>query len=127
MKEQRQPMSGSDACVAMHAALRKCCDSPITSLVYNLVHVIDVTPAKFDPWRLFGALVADALNKGRLPCDAVGEASETLDKAWHAVVRECPDTRPPDNARPCLYALKSAFRLFSDEDFGAMAAFLDAS
>ena len=48
----KNDLTAYDACVFMHTALRKCCDSKATSAAYNLVHVIGHLnlPEALNPW-----------------------------------------------------------------------------
>lgn len=122
----KQEMSGNDACIAMHAALRKCCDSPQTSALYNIVHVIQVRP-RYCPWRLFGSLVAAGLadRKGPIPpMDVVKDSVGKLEDAWLEIVRQDDRALVPDDARPALYAILSIMKLMTEDDWGGMASFL---
>jgi hypothetical protein len=128
-------ITGGDACVCMHTALRKACDSKITSAVYNLVHLVDVEPAKYDPWRFLGQLVADRLNEGEKPVEALKNAHAELEdkflalvlpESWnksHARERSRND-EPPAEARTWMYALSCAMHCFSKNDWNGMAAYL---
>ncbi len=135
-KKKREPLEGNDACIAMHTALRKCCDSPITSAAYNLVHLVcgmDFGSDEQDPWRIYGRLVADSINgvyerKEKLlnpyiPCKL---NIEKLEDAFHELqVRlRKNDARLPDNAREALYALTGVFKCFDTEDWQGMASYL---
>lgn len=124
---KRQRIQGSDACVMMHAALRKVCDSKITSSVYNMVHLIGVKPDEFDPWRFFGQLVADQLNLHvKKPVEALKTAhTEFEDKVLNALHEaKTKGVEPPAEARTWLYALSCAMACFSANDWAGMAAYL---
>ena len=122
----REPITGSDACVMMHTALRKVCDSKITSSVYNMIHLIDVKPERFDTWRLLGQLVADRLAKGEKPVEALRRAHRELENALHerVVAARRGTEEAPSNATTWLYALSCAMHCFSKEDWEGMASYL---
>jgi hypothetical protein len=113
--------------VLPHAPRSECCDSPVTSAAYNLVHLIDVKPKRFDAWVLYGQLVVEALQAGTKPADAVSRSATALDNAFFdRVVKPAHDENKklPDQAQTILYALYCTLRCFSDEDFDGMAAYL---
>ena len=74
----------NDVCIAMHTALRKYCDSDITSAIYNLIHLIhDMKPRKLNAWLILGELVADRLNSQEYTnTEAVYYAIERLCLVW---------------------------------------------
>jgi hypothetical protein len=123
---QKTEMDGSYACEAMHTALRKCCDSKITSAVYNIIRLIDVAPVRFDAWRMLGALVAKKVNQGHTPLDALRTSHAELEASFYAVVRQAHDKaeRVPTEAHSSLYALSCAMACFKKEDWQGMAAYL---
>ncbi len=114
----------------MHTALRKVCDSKITSSVYNMVHLVEVKPEKYDPWRYLGQLVADRLNKGEKPVSALKAAHAELEDKfldlWLEGRRKDYDQpcEPPDDARLWMHALSCAMHCFSPEDWEGMASYL---
>ncbi len=137
MKKQKTklpPLEGADVCGMMHTALRKIADSHATSAAYNLVHLICETrfsPRKFDPWRVYGDLVAKSIDE----CTARGEklvnpyimcklAAEALPDAVFRLEDRKQDEKMPSNARCAMYALQSVFRCFDEEDWTAMASYL---
>jgi len=139
---ESENIEGNDACVMMHTALRKCCDSKITSAAYNVIHLLcemDFKPYKFHPWRVYGALVAErmaspplkpGLAKGlKLDCGAsiLKRAATDLDDRFHAVLREAKEKREtvPDNCRSALHALTCVLACFDDKDWCGMAAYLE--
>jgi len=123
-KKKREPMTGSDACVCMHTALRKCCDSKITSCVYNLVHLVDVEPERFDPWRFLGQLVAARVNKGQKPEDALMDAHVEFEDKFLDSLDGDKHGGLPREATAWMYALSCAMHCFSTRDFQGMAAYL---
>lgn len=131
-KKEEAKMSGADACVLMHTALRKSCDSPITSAAYNLIHMIEEPhiPREHNPWIMFGELVAAAVNAGEDPTKALGRLvhGRKLEDAWGAKYYGPPGRgeRPkaPDIARVAMYALSCTFRCFTKQDFEGMAVHL---
>jgi len=124
--DKPEAMEGNDACMLMHTALRKCCDSKITSSVYNLIHLIDLKPEKYDPWRMLGQLVADRLSKGEDPTLALKAAHAELEDKFLDLW--CDDKQKganlPDDARTWLYALSCAMHCFGARDWEGMASFL---
>ncbi len=127
--EATEKLTGADACVCMHTALRKCCDSKITSAAYNLIHMINFKPDKFDPWRFFGGLVAERVNHGEKPASAVQAAIDELsdrflDQLDSKENRALPRAELPDGALNALYALRCIFQCFSKGDITAVAAYL---
>lgn len=141
-KTEEVEVQGNDACVMMHTALRKCCDSKITSAAYNVIHLLcemDFKPHKFSPWRMYGTLVAERLkappsNPG-LPkglkltrgASICKRAVADLDDRFVAVLREAKEKREviPDNCRSALYALLCVLECFDDKDWIGMAAYLE--
>lgn len=127
-----EPLRGLDACIAMHTALRKCCDGPATSAAYNLIHLFG--GLSYDeavcPWRHYGEEVAALVNRG-VACDrACFEAADMLTHSWHEKVskpRKDAGQRIDDNAVTACHALKASFRLFDDADWRGMASYLDES
>jgi hypothetical protein len=125
--KKKEPMTGSDACVYMHTALRKACDSKITSSVYNMVHLVKVEPHKYDPWRFFGQLVADRLNNGEKPWSAVVGAHAELENKFLDLLYPDVGRKPDDVPREAttwLYAFSCAMCCFSKRDWEGMAAYL---
>jgi hypothetical protein len=126
-KKKKVELDGSDACVLMHTALRKLCDSKITSAVYNLVHLIcDYEPEHFSPWRLLGELVAFNMRRGASPEDALRAAHRVLGDAMNEriVKRREAGEEPASEVRQALSALEYTMACFSDEDWAGMAGYL---
>lgn len=134
-KKELPPMVGSDACVCMHTALRKRADSSITSAAYNLIHVIcdtGIKPTKFDPWRLYGDLVAGHINdpktSDQTEVHACQLAHGALERVWSDIVMEHRKKEHPSPipniARPCMYALYTTMKCFDQDDWEAMAEYL---
>lgn len=119
-------IDGSDACVFMHTALRKACDSKITSCVYNLVHLIDIKPKKFDPWCFLGKLVADRLNGGEKSVQALKAAHHELEDKFLDMIHVDQKMRDqvPENTIATMYALSCAMACFDKADWEGMAAYL---
>lgn len=119
-------IDGPDACCMMHTALRKCCDSTITSAVYNMIHLVDVKPTKFCPWHLFGELVADQIVAGYSPVDAIHNAySKWKDKFDDIYMAAKNKSEPvPDNVFNWFYSLYCSMGCFSESDWIGMSSFL---
>ncbi len=134
----RREMTGGDACLMMHTALRKCCDSKITSCLYNLVHLVDIRPEKFDPWRIYGGIVADLVNARLPPKVAVKTAHERLRERFNSVMEHAERDRQarsiaretslpveaPREATTWMFAIDCALACFADSDWEAMAEYL---
>ena len=106
-----QQLTGHDVCASIHVALRKCCDSTATSLLWNLIHSFD--DVGISEWHRFGDLVAARLTLGDDPVSAMTTAAENLCNA--------------DLTRRNLHAamvIELTFALFSCEDWEGAAAFL---
>ncbi len=69
---KRETLQVEDACMLMHTAMRKICDSKITSCMYNLVHLICAANLNedLDVWLIFGGEVAANINAGMAPTTA---------------------------------------------------------
>lgn len=124
-------VDGAEACVRMHTALRKICDSKITSAAYNLVHLIaDRQPAEVNGWRIFGNLVAGNLERNLDPPAAVRAALGALDGAYEEAVGRwrAPEKGASrvegDHARVALLALRCTFQCFDDADLHGVAGYL---
>lgn len=134
----KKEITGADASLMMHTALRKCCDSKITSCLYNLVHLVDVRPDKFDPWRIYGAIVADLVNARLPPKDSVKLAHERFRERFISVIEYAERDRqarsiaretsiPPEAPREAMtwmYAIDCALACFAESDWAAMAEYL---
>ena len=108
------------ACV--HTALRKCCDSTVTSLAYNLVHACD------REWDHLLKIMHDEISKVEDPtpgsvADSMLQLFEKLsifDDRWPYGPHD-PKSKTPGDAN-LFQALVLAFRLFDrDEWLGAHA------
>ncbi len=106
---KKNDIEGIDACVCMHTALRKCCDSKITSAAYNLIHIIDIRPEKFDAWRILGNLVAEGMNRSDVNWSgsvALASAVEKLLDEFHGFMLR-PVTRAKNFLKtlgqPCMH------------------------
>lgn len=130
---QSELVTGLDACICIHAALRKCCHSPASNALYHLIQIIDVKPEKFDPWRLYGILVAERLAhpnpvfkkdpRSKLAEDALQTAAGRLEDELVHRTKDCPEDAP-DSGNPALQAIIALFQLLTAEDWAGMAAFL---
>ena len=132
------PLGGNDACVALHAALRKVCDSEATTVLYQIVHLVcalRIRPESLDPWRIVGRLVAESLNEAHArgeriinPYISVTLAFEKLEDVWWSSAKKRREKSgrdsEPENAREALYAFTRCFRLLTPEDRIAMAEYL---
>jgi hypothetical protein len=119
-------MNGNYACMAMHTALRKRCDSKITSAAYNIIHLIDVKPVRFNAWKILGNLVAKRLNQGDKPLVALKSSHAELEAAFFTVIRQATDKteRIPAEARSSMYALSCTMACFEKKDWEGMSAYL---
>lgn len=129
-KKQKVEMSAEDACVCMHTALRKCCDSKITSAAYNLIHVLcnlNIQPKRYDPWHILGKLVAEKVNSTppAPPAAALRNVirSGALTDALYEEKRKDEKTFPID-ATSAMWALQCTLQCFAEEDINGMAAYL---
>jgi hypothetical protein len=123
---------GSDVCVAVHTAMRKLCDSKITSAAYNLIHLICAAKlkAKHSPWRLFGAVLAEHLNHDP-KVDAANiakRAANSLDDLYYERIAE-PRRKEgkdayPEGTRNWLHALQCTLQCFDEDDWAAAVAYL---
>jgi hypothetical protein len=131
---KKPKMTGADACVAMHTALRKCCDSPITSVAYNLIHMIgdaEIKPRSLDPWLMLGEMMAEQLAKGpghsvEIVIEFAGK--EELLRRWAATNdarRKAGRPDAPTRASNALHALVCTLRCFSRADIEGMTTYLD--
>jgi len=124
---------GSDVCVAIHTAMRKLCDSKITSAAYNLIHLICQAnlKAKYSPWRLYGDLLAEHLNKNPevdIANIAMRAANSLDDKYYERIVvprREKGKESYPDGVRNWLHALQCTLQCFNEGDWAATVAYLE--
>lgn len=118
----RSDLDGSDVCVAIHSALRKVCDSKITSAAYNLIHLIETPPhlEKLNPWTLLGKSVADHLADGTDPAQALRLAVVDLRGAYYEASRHA----DRGNTEAQLHALTCTFLCFTDDDYACAAAYL---
>lgn len=122
-------IEGTDVCVCIHTALRKACDSPETSLLYNLIHMVSDLPVTMDPWRFFGAQIAEVLNKGKenrltKPGLVIRNVAAQLDDSWFDTFHKLPHNADYDRCRVAAKTLYCALKLCDDGDFEAMAAYL---
>ena len=121
-------MTGGNACISMHTALRKVCDSHITSAAYNFITLIDVKPIALDPWRIFGRLVAQKIvqDPKRLPTLILQEAHRELEDELHRVVDSHLkiNSTQPKNLTLIFNTLNCIFKCFTQADWDCMAAYL---
>jgi hypothetical protein len=124
--KKREPLGPSDVCLCMHTALRKVCDSKITSSVYNMVHLVAIKPEKYDPWRFFGQLVVVRLGANAPPAFAVRGAHAALEDEFVDVLIEAKGAgvEIPREALTWMYALSCAMHCFSARDWEGMASYL---
>lgn len=131
-----EDIRGNDVCMCLHTALRKCCDSRITTAAYNLVHLIcdSQLPEEYDPWRLYGELVAIELNKphrvvARSKADIQScaiTAAKRLDDTFmgrRAAAREAGVTIP-SRCTTSLHALVSTLECFDAKDWKGFVGYL---
>lgn len=122
-------MDGPEACSLIHTALRKCCDSKITSAAYNVIRMIE-TPRRLDgvnPWRLLGTAVAKRLDEGAKPVVALRAAIDHLDDDYYDELEKMPYSER-EGARSKtidqLHALQCTFQCFSKDDLVGASWFL---
>lgn len=135
--ESREEITGDDCCVAIHTALRKCCESKITTATYNLVFLIGdlKLPARWDPWLAFGKLVARRINANAAAGEQVS-AVVCRDAIQYAIGQlEAPFTKLrsiareknrviPEGHHHALYALRYTLQCLRPDDIESMAALL---
>lgn len=135
MSTMKPPLVREDACILMHTALRKCCDSRASANAYNVIHLIcalRVEPRGLDPWLVLGENVAGVVNGWKSPLTGphLKECTEALEDLWHERMRqhrgEQRQASEPEHARNALYALLCAFRMFDASDWAGMATYLAA-
>lgn len=119
-------LEGNDACMLMHTALRKSCDTKITSCLYNLIHLVDIKPHKFDPWRFLGQLVADKVNSGEKPVAALKSSHQEFQVKFLDLVQDAREKSEavPEDVRMWLYAISCVMHCFSKQDWEGMASYL---
>lgn len=89
--------------VALHTALRKCCDSVATSLVYNIVHMCR------EGWILYLEYAWEALEESTPKTVALDLRAAAQRLEWGDTQRN---------------ALRISLSMMDDADFEAMAAFI---
>jgi hypothetical protein len=124
-KKAKSKLEWEDACMLMHTALRKCCDSKITSAAYNLIHLIKDT-SEWSAWRMLGELVAEYVDEGEKPTFALTRAIEHLGGVFYerCAAAKQKDEDVPDGARTWLYALLRILECFNEQDVEGMAYYL---
>ena len=134
MAKNHPPMDASDACMAMHTALRKLADSPTSSNAYQVISMVcdlKVTPRALHPWLLFGRLVAAESKPDGRALRRIGLSLE--ETHWHVCESwaKSKNGRDPrgvrDAGHQALWALHCAFRLLTEDDWVAMAGYLEES
>lgn len=125
--KKKETFDGSDVCVCLHTALRKSCDSHITSAAYNLIHMIRVEPEKFNAWRIYGDIVAQLMSKGEKPLPAAKKAIELTDDAFYKEVEKArpAEGRPPEGSTAALHALLCTLRCFDANDWAGFVSYLE--
>lgn len=126
-------LDASDVNVCLHTALRKFCDSSITSAAYNLIHLIceaNLKP-KHCAWHLLGELVAEQMNAGREPLVSIRSAISNLDDQFFERVtkprREQGKQGDPKSSRLWLHTLQCTLKCFSDGDLQSFVSLLEES
>lgn len=128
----QKSLDGSDVCVSIHTALRKCCDSKTTTAAYNLIHLITGAEESLvnylNPWLMFGDRVAYWLAAQMSPKEAWGHAIEELDERWRdkLLERMSKGMSPSDYSREktYLYTLLPLFQSFSEREIEGAVTFL---
>jgi hypothetical protein len=138
-KKKKSQLTAHEACYAMHCALRKVCDSPLTSALYNLVHLCESPVDSIQsPWEFFGEKVAVCMNEGLDPVEAVEKCIGAKGSSWDRLgstyldylraAREKGPMRLNEDAEGKLrqwgYAFESMLRCLSKDEIGRMAAYL---
>ncbi len=120
-------ITGYDVCYSIHTALRKCCDSTPTSLLWNLIHAFDGRAD--DAWHFYGELVAHHIADGRSAVDAMKNAAVTLGASARFDVPEGfrdrhAGLRSSTEGACALTAIRLTFELFSEQDWDGAAGYL---
>lgn len=126
-KSKKEPLEGFDVCMYLHTALRKSCDSSITSAAYNLIHMIDFQPRKFDPWWAYGNIVARLIQNKKKPLEAAKAAVELLDREFCDVRNKARDAGEgfPDGCMQAMHALKCTLECFDANDWAGFVSYLE--
>lgn len=120
---KQEKLEGNDVCVCIHTALRKACDSKPTSLLYNLIHMMNLdTP--MEPWRFFGAAVAERLGGKKKPAEIIAALSEDFFDVWFEKFMQQRGEKGFDEAEQQAQTLSCALQLCDKGDFEGMAAYL---
>lgn len=119
-----EPMDPYYACQLMHTALRKLCDSAITSAMYNVIQLVEVEPEEMNAWVTYGKLVAQQVNAGIKKTQACKAAMAGLLATVEDHFFKDRSKEPPKDARSALYAIHSILRCFGEGDWIGMAGFL---
>ena len=132
MAENTEPeLDGNDVCVCLHTALRKYCDSKITSAAYNLIQMIcnmKKLKPKANAWTMLGDRIAEMINEGKAPLSATKIAIRQLDKMFSERVtrpRHRKGKRPPGDSLTVLHALQCTLLCFEDDDLEGFVALLE--
>ncbi len=112
------PYNESDFAVMVHTALRKACDSTITSIAYNMIHATN------GPWGAFVSLVYSQFNWSR-PEESFAERVDELSE-WLPTTNELKEVghELTGEERSMLIALILTFKLFDGDDWKGACAYL---
>ncbi len=99
----------------LHTALRKCCDSPITSAAWNIVHVMPQ-----EAWRSFLAAMVGS---------KTGADLKIRFHAWYEGTAQDVESSlskaDRHNDRSIAVTFRCILRVFDDDDWDGMAGFLE--
>jgi hypothetical protein len=125
-----------EACGSMHTALRKCCDSHASSALYNLIWILKF-PDEFNPWIVFGELVAQhinqtnakhtrTLNREQAILVILKLSVASLSSTYEDMIIEAKGRgeKLPERCEPALYAVDGVLQSMDDEDLGRMGCYL---
>jgi len=94
---------------ALHSALRKCCDSHPTTIAWNVINMSECNEA----WDAYLAEVEKRLKSKKV----------TTENAWEVLKVLYNEAIPYGKHANAI--LRTAFKMFSDEDWKGMATFLE--
>ncbi len=130
-KKSAPKWDGDSACLAMHTALRKACDSAPTTALWNMIHLCESPTGQLTPWAFYGQRVAELLNAGEPPARAVrfAEHGRWTDAYLDEMLKmrrasPQPGTALESNLRHWLYAISGVLRCFESHDWDGMGAYL---
>lgn len=103
-------LNPSDVCASLHVALRKACDSTVTSALWNLIHVLD--DDVMHAWIEVGKAIVEELNAGSVPKEALRSV----------IYRKTPNLHR--QAHHAYRAIRLLVEMFDEKDLEAAVSFL---